>query len=321
VDQGGVVQMGSLRILFMDGHSAVRESREISPTLLSSTGNQFGWSVAGLGDQDGDGVEDLAVGCPLLNRAWIVFLHSNGTVKGSVRITDALPPADTLFETYGAGLASLGDLDGNGVSDLALLDAGGTDGDANNALFVLFLNSDGTVASFVRHEFSLGGNPFLRVISCASLGDLDGDGRNELAYGEGLDDQVFVLFFNPDGSIRTQKLIGGPSLANTRFGTAVAGLGDINGDGVEDLAVGAPGTSGFRGAYWLVRLDALGNVISSTQLPGPGGLAAYLEVGNSFGSALSFLRDESGHPTLAVGASGDDDGRTESGAIWLLGLP
>ena len=86
----------------------------------------------------------------------------------------------------------------------------------------------------------------------ASLGDLDGDGVTDLAVGANYDDTggtsrgaVHVLFLNANGTVKSSQKIasgtgGGPTLANDdRFGSSVASLGDLDGDGVTDLAVGA----------------------------------------------------------------------------------
>ena len=106
----------------------------------------------------------------------------------------------------------------------------------------------------------------------ASLGDLDGDGTPDLAVGATLDDDggpdrgaVWILLLHPDGTARThQKLSGtaggliGAFDDGDRFGASIAPLGDLDGDGVPDLAVGAAldeGTRPDRGAVWVLFLD------------------------------------------------------------------
>src|SRR6185436_17334360 len=106
----------------------------------------------------------------------------------------------------------------------------------------------------------------------ANLGDLDGNGVIDLAVGAIGDDDggaamkgaVWVLFMNPDGSVlREQKIsmtsggfhgiLGGGDI----FGFALANLGDVDGDGVIELAVGCPkdDDGGVRkGAVWILFL-------------------------------------------------------------------
>jgi hypothetical protein len=180
---------------------------------------QFGISVASLGDHDGDGVGDLAVGAFQAddggtNRGavWILFLNPDGTVKGHQKISDIEGGFDGILDDddwFGISVASLGDLDGDGVGDLAVSaksDDGGTD---HGALWVLFLHTDGTVKSHQKISSTEGG--FTGILddsdffgtSVAALGDLDGDGLTDLAVGARWDDDggtnrgaVWVLFLD-----------------------------------------------------------------------------------------------------------------------------
>ena len=85
----------------------------------------FGSAVAPLGDLDGDGVDDLAVGAPSQTGAptggavHVLFMNANGTVKSSQRIASGIGggPALTDGDYFGHSVAVLGDLDGDGVTD------------------------------------------------------------------------------------------------------------------------------------------------------------------------------------------------------------
>ena len=146
------------------------------------------------------------------------------------------------------------------------------------------MNADGTVKSSTKMASGTNGGPVLVDFdnvgsSVTALGDMDGDGVTDLAVGATGDDTggysrgaVHVLFMNTNGTVKSSTKIasgtgGGPTLADgDSFGTSVAGLGDLDGDGVSDLAVGAQwddtGGNG-RGAGYVLFMNASGRVKSS----------------------------------------------------------
>ena len=152
------------------------------------------------------------------------------------------------------------------------------------------------------------------------------DVLHELIGTRGLD-SVWILFLNPDGTVKAQQEIAAfePS---SGFGSALAAQ-DLDGDGITDLLIGAEGTDDGgvdRGALWVAYLRSDGSVrrrekVSASQ----GGFQGELEDGDRFGAAIAVLpsTDVDGSPTLdlVVGATGDDDGGlgdTDQGAVWLL---
>ena len=169
-----------------------------------------------LGDLDGDGHTELAVGASGddtngsgRGAVHVLFLNANGTVKNIRKIASGTNGGPVLSDddAFGRAVASVGDLDGDGVTDLAVgAYRDDTGGGGRGAVHVLLLNSDGTVKSSQKIASGIGGGPTLANddrfgSSVASLGDLDGDGRIELAVGAETDDTggdsrgaVHVLF-------------------------------------------------------------------------------------------------------------------------------
>ncbi len=348
----------------------VRSEQKISDTAGGFGGalenlTYFGSSVAGLGDLDGDGTGDLAVGAfgdggiaPTNGRGavWVLFLNQEGMVRTEQKINNNAGGFEgtlDLGDHFGISVASLGDLDGDGIPDLAVGassdDDGGTD---RGAVWILFLNSDGTVRADQKISDTAGGFQGLLADgdhfgrSVANLGDLDGDGTHDLAVGATGDagggfsrGAVWVLFLNSDGTVKTEQKIsdtaGGfqGTLDNgDLFGSSVASLGDLDEDGTQDLAVGAVldddgGGSPFadRGAVWVLFLNPDGTVKAEQKISDTaGGLQGMLGDSDFFGISVARLGDLDGDGVedLAVGAVGDDDGGLSSnrGAVWMLFL-
>ena len=171
----------------------------------------------------------------------------------------------------------------------------------------------------------------------ANIGDLDGDGIDELSVGAFKDDDgavdagaLYTLFFNEDLSVRRLQKIsaleGGLDATlefDDLFGMTVAQLGDVDGDGIPDIAVGNnKGDDGGqdRGAVFFFLLNSDGTVkaeakVSSTQNYGFDTLDLFDD--ERFGRALGFVSDMSGDGShvLALGAGAGSDA---GGAIWLL---
>jgi hypothetical protein len=364
-DDGGnppVADRGALWVLFLNTDGTVDSHQKISDTQGGFAGilrdsDWFGAAATYLGDLDGDGAGDLAVGADGdddggTNRGavWVLFLNTDGTVKSQQKISDTEGGFTGILDDgdlFGWAVASLGDLDGDGVGDLAVGAEGDDDGgDNRGAVWVLFLNSDGTVKADQKISDIEGG--FTGILddgdyfgnSAAALGDLDGGGVGDLAVGAVVDDDggtsrgaVWVLFLNTDGTVKSHQKISDTEGGFTgilddwdRFGESVTSLGDVDGDGVGDLAVGTncdDDGGNARGAVWVLFLNTDGTVKSHRKISDTeGGFTGTLDDEDWFGGTVASLGDLDGDGLgdLAVGAYGDDDGGSSHGAVWVLFL-
>ncbi len=308
----------------------------------------FGISVASMGDLDGDGVPDLAVGAEFDNASGtyrgavhVMLMNADGTVKSTSEINGATPNGPVLpdYGNFGISVASMGDLDGDGVPDLA---AGSTE---MGAVHIMLMNADGTVKSTSEINGATPNGPVLAThdhfgSSITLLGDLDGDGVPDLAVGAYHDNAggtekgaVYVMLMNGDGTVKSTSEINGttpngPVLANhDYFGRSMASLGDLDGDGVPDLAVGAyfDNAGGInKGAVHIMLMNGDGTVKSTSEINGTTPNGPVLTTHDHFGAAVASMGDLDGDgvPDLAVGAYGDDgrgvpgdDGR---GAVHVM---
>jgi hypothetical protein len=344
----------------MDDNGQVDLEQKISANTGNFNGSLnedalFGSAVAALGDLNGDGALDLAVGAPggdeggtARGEIWILLLDAEGSVRQEQKIASGTGGFDGNLDNndrFGSAIADLGDVNGDGVPDLAVGapndDAGASDA---GAVWILFMNIDGTVADWQKVSGSDGdftGNldaddHFGAAV--AGIGDLDNDGIPDLVVGApGMDDGgaerggLWVLFLTAEGRVRQEQKItegnggfDGVLDDDDRFGSAIAEIGDLNDDGIPDLAAGAPNDdddASDAGALWLLFLKEDGNVDGWQKVSGTaGGFDGTLNADDHFGAAIAGIGnlDNSGLTDLAVGAPGDNDGGTDRGAVWIL---
>ncbi|MBN1994479.1 MAG: VCBS repeat-containing protein [Anaerolineae bacterium] len=354
---------GAVWVLYMNANGTVISHTKITSdtTVTLANGNAFGLAVASA-DFNNDGRFELVVGAPgdpgggtptaRRGAIWVLFLNADGTVNTAQRITNLAWQDDANF---GTAIANIGDLDGDTVPDLAVGASGANnfdlwgDGTVDGPIgevWMLLMNATGTVKSSGNlgwWNFTPGLEGGDRLGSAlAGLGDLNGDGLPEMAIGAPRDDSGSVpldgnrnrgaiyitTLMTPTGVYSTHQKIGstdggfaGPLKDKDFFGGSLANIGDMNGDGVVDLAVGAPESEAAGlGAFWILYLNTNGTVKSSQKLPaGP-----YAGAGNNnwFGSSLGFLDDLNGDGVreLAVGVPKDDDGGPNRGAVWVLSV-
>jgi PKD repeat protein len=340
--------------------ATIQRERKIASGTASFTGtlsndSRFGVSVAELGDFDGDGIRDLAVGSHRANiggaergAVWLLYLRADGSVREHRQISalsgNLSGPLDD-HDRFGISLCSLGDLDLDGTPDLAVGayrdDDGGTD---YGCVYVLFLAPDGTVKAEQKISQLAGGFTGELGIedsfgwSVESPGDLDDDGIPDLVVSatrdDGLDPEptkdigaLHILFLNADGTVKVHSKIGPetPGLGvvlrpRDRFGSDVVRIEDADGDGVEDLAVGAFGEDPQKyGRVFLLYLNPDGTLKDWREIGfNTGGFTGLLGKGDRFGMSLAADDfDGDGRQDLLVGAAGDDDGGADVGALWM----
>ncbi|MEE4295624.1 MAG: integrin alpha, partial [Wenzhouxiangella sp.] len=232
-----------------------------------------GYSVSGAGDVNGDGLADLVVGARLANPvgttsaggSYVVFgkasstpieLGDLGTGGFQIVRTEGIEPNDSLGES----VSGAGDVNGDGLADLivgagrvdvnGLYDAGQTFvvfGKSDNAAVNLsFLGSGGFRIDGIEASARLGG-------SVSGAGDVNGDGLADLIVGARYADagefqlgQSYLLFGKASSTpVDLANLgtggftINGADGGDTS-GTSVSGAGDVNGDGLADVIIGAP---------------------------------------------------------------------------------
>ena len=212
----------------------------------NQAGASLGASVAALGDLNGDGFGDVAVGVPLFDGGQVdegqvrVFAGSSSGLGGNPLQSYEQNVSGSRFGTSVSGAQNLsGDgarrvLFGAPIYQYTHIEEGGT--------FMATLGQLPFFLDFGRQDFAH------RGISIACAGDVNGDGLEDVVigadrYDQGEEDEglVTVHFGHPSFVVdRTAAWTVDVDQAFCGFGSSVASAGDVNGDGFDDIVAGAP---------------------------------------------------------------------------------
>jgi hypothetical protein len=233
--------------------------------------------VSVVGDINGDGFDDIAVTTPYTNSVYVVFGTASG-IPGSLEL-NSLSGANGFRvngragDQIGSSVAGAGDINGDGYDDLIIgghLANDPADPNVNGGAFVIF----GKASGFTRdvnvsslngaNGFAFFGIPGSYAgFSVASAGDFNGDGLDDILIGApreydsgAIAGAVYVIYGSNSGfqatynrdSITGQNGFRIVHSLSHGLGTSVSSVGDLNGDGFEDIAVGVP-YANFNGLY------------------------------------------------------------------------
>jgi hypothetical protein len=290
--------------------------RARSSTLLRGDGN-LGWSLAALGDVDGDGNGDFAVGA--LNGS-----GENVSLAGTVTIYHGgwkpqpwtVLEGDNALDRFGYSLA-VGDLNGDGVNDLVVgapFHSPSPDLYQQGAVYVYFgpKYKPANAAKIPATSAAMG------IGFSVAAGDINDDGVDDLLIGAS---GKVITYHGAKGPFAPSPAV--PDVifksADSGFGRSMAVLRDLNGDGFRDVAVGAPqaviANAAASGRLFILRGGSGARTVDAdTASPD---LLAKIDgepISGRFATAIQVMGDidRDGAPELAVSAEHAD------GSIWLM---
>lgn len=305
--------------------SATNELLHTFSSPFPTANGHFGTAATGLPDMDGDGRGDVLVGAPYETSG------SSGTTPGRAHVfsgdSGALlatlgSPSESRYGHFGNSVIAISDFGGDGFPDIAIGAPSEEDATGRYSVGRVHLFSGGKFTHFRSLfpviPYSHGG--FGKVIS--SVPDLDRDGREDLIVGAP-DDQVGTAYvFTSSRGEPWLTLIEPYERGGSYFGSAVAGVRDIDGDGLGDLVVGSR-----RGNPFNYQEDTAGHVYAYSG--GDGHLlSAVLSPGwqktGRFGSSLAAVTHSpfADRPTVVVGAiqEGVTLWSAKSGRAYFVGF-
>ncbi|MGE0113185.1 beta strand repeat-containing protein [Aquabacterium sp.] len=327
-----------------------------------------GTSVSSAGDVNGDGLDDLIVGASRANKGYVIFGKTNGT---SVQLSDIADGVGTdgfvinsmsTVSGLGASVSAAGDVNGDGLADILIGAPNSIDSTTSNnnigKSFVVYGKADATAVELSAIADGTGTDGFAVFgeinqsvpsqqsgFSVSSAGDVNGDGLADMIVGayyatpsfpgvaSSLAGKSYVVFGKTNNTATVMLsaiavgtggfVINGES-ANNYSGYSVSSAGDVNGDGLADLIVGAPMYGSYVGRSYVVFGKADTTSVNLSDVAAGTGTSGFAIKGYTLGTSQPYN-------AFSVSSAGDINGDgladlivgakfADAAGVWAAGV-
>jgi hypothetical protein len=316
---------GESRAYLIEGNSGGSVALPTSgPNFLPNEvrSGEFGANVAIIGPYLGKATAEFVVQAPAASSGAYVeaYTRENGAPKTISQLFNG------TSTTVGTGIADAANFDTDAMHDFFVGDPSSNTGDG--ALFLFLgssssqLNGDRSLSELIEIRGDSGDRLGASIVN---IGDLGAGSYDQLAVGAPGNEKVYIFTLNGDTEVPS-TLTGGTACVidasgsglSSGFGESLANVGDLNGDQIDDLAVGQPDENGGR----VLIFD--GSMLATNASLAPSDAIITLEaanLGDDFGTSISRIGDVDldGTSDLLIGAPGvDNSDNSDVGAAYIV---
>ncbi|MBN2005368.1 MAG: FG-GAP repeat protein [Anaerolineae bacterium] len=287
---------------------------------------EFGRSVATAGDVNGDGYSDVIVGASMYDngqsdegRAFVYY----GSAMGLETIAYWTAESDQAGAQFGTSVATAGDVNGDGYSDIIVGAHSYDNGETNEGRAYIYYGSAGGVSPAA--DWIIESNQAEALFGCsvATAGDMNGDGYSDVIIGAYKYDnnqtdegRAFIYYGSPSGLTTALSWTIENDQDGAYLGFAVATAGDVNGDGYSDIIVGAylfDNGETNEGCVYVYH----GSRVGVPRNPSWVGEANQIETRFGYSVATAGDVNGDGYSDVIVGAYRYDNGETDEGRAFV----
>jgi FG-GAP repeat protein len=364
-DLAGLFEPGQSYVVY--GGSALPETVELSALsgpdgfrINGIASSQSGFSVSGAGDVNGDGFDDLLIGAFSaspngINSGQSYVVYGGSALSGTVELSALSGPDGfrvngiSSSDFSGFSVSGAGDVNGDGFDDL-LIGAQGASPNGNSDSGQSYVVYGGSAQPGTVELSALSGSDGFRIngisssdlsgFSVSGAGDVNGDGFDDLLIGARAADpnglssgQSYVVYGASalPGTVELSALSGANGFRLNgvapldQSGWSASGAGDVNGDGFDDVVIGASfaGPNGLSSgqSYLVYGGSALAGTVELSTLNGTNGFRLNgIAAGDESGFSVSGAGDVNGDgfDDLLIGAPRADPNGSGSGQSYLV---